>query len=256
MEPSILAETTRLVAVSKLKEHPDNPRRGDVEAIKESIRANGFFAPLVVRRATGHVLAGNHRLKAALALGMKKLPVAYVDVDAKTAKRILLADNRASDFADYDDGALLNLLQGLQSAGDLLGSLYTPKDINDLLKAVAGGDGYTGKVTSPTYEPSNKKPRLMDLTDDTKTQELEAKIAASGLPSAEKAFLREAAQRHRVFRYDRIADFYAHSNREVQELMEQSALVIIDFDKAIELGFVKLSKAIAGLYAKDGGDED
>lgn len=253
--PKIIAEPTRQVAVSKLKLHPDNPRVGDVEAIKESIESNGFFAPIVVRKATGHVLAGNHRLKAARSLGMKKVPVAYVDVDAKTAKRIMLADNRSADMAEYDDVALLSLLLGLQKADDLLGSLYTPGDINELLKG-PDSDGYTGKVTSPVYEPSGTKPRLMDLTDDTKTLELQARIIASGLPSAEKAFLLEASERHRVFRYDRIADFYAHSNREVQELMEKSALVIIDFDKAIELGFVKLTKAVAGLYEKDGDGED
>ena len=34
----------------------------------------------------------------------------------------------------------------------------------------------------------------------------------------------------------------------MQELMEDSALVIIDFNKAIELGYVKLSEEIASQY--------
>lgn len=133
MPPGILAETTRLVPVSKLKEHPDNPRIGDVEAIKESIQANGFFAPLVVRKATDHVLAGNHRLKAARALGMKKVPVAYVDVDAKAAKKILLADNRSADLAGYDDDALRKLLGPIMDADDLLGTLWAESDVKALL---------------------------------------------------------------------------------------------------------------------------
>lgn len=37
----------------------------------------------------------------------------------------------------------------------------------------------------------------------------------------------------------------------MQELMENSALVIIDFDKAIEKGFVKLSEEIANQYKED-----
>ena len=38
----------------------------------------------------------------------------------------------------------------------------------------------------------------------------------------------------------------------MQELMEDSALVIIDFEKAIENGYVKLTKDIAESYKKNG----
>jgi len=53
-----------------------------------------------------------------------------------------------------------------------------------------------------------------------------------------------------------MADYYANSNKEVQGLMENSALVIIDFNKAIELGYVKLSEEIANQYAQDYGDDE
>jgi hypothetical protein len=39
----------------------------------------------------------------------------------------------------------------------------------------------------------------------------------------------------------------------MQEQMENSALVIIDFEKAIELGYVKLSEEIASQYLEDYG---
>ena len=67
------------------------------------------------------------------------------------------------------------------------------------------------------------------------------RINSSNVSDAEKEFLRLAATRHIVFNYERIADYYASANKEMQELMEQSALVIIDFDRAIELGFVQLN---------------
>jgi len=44
--------------------------------------------------------------------------------------------------------------------------------------------------------------------------------------------------------FARIAEFYAHSSAEVQELMEQSALIIIDYDRAVEDGFVKLAEGM------------
>lgn len=54
------------------------------------------------------------------------------------------------------------------------------------------------------------------------------------MPNDVKAFLIDAASRHMVFNYKRIADFYAGQPKEIQELMESLALVIIDFDRAIE----------------------
>ena len=73
----------------------------------------------------------------------------------------------------------------------------------------------------------------------------------SGVSEAEKKFLITAAQRHNVFSYKLIADYYAHSNAEMQNLMEDSALVIIDFKKAIENGYVKFTNEIEGLYVAE-----
>jgi len=42
-----------LVPVAELELHPDNPRQGDLEAIKESLRAHGAYRPLVACRRTG-----------------------------------------------------------------------------------------------------------------------------------------------------------------------------------------------------------
>lgn len=57
-----------------------------------------------------------------------------------------------------------------------------------------------------------------------------------------------AAERHTVFDYKKVADYYAHANAEMQNLMEMSALVIVDFDKAIENGFVKLSDELSKMF--------
>ena len=57
-----------------------------------------------------------------------------------------------------------------------------------------------------------------------------------------------AAYRHTKFNYKNIAEYYAQSSKEMQELMEDSALVIIDFNKAIENGYVKLSEEISNQY--------
>ena len=68
----------------------------------------------------------------------------------------------------------------------------------------------------------------------------------------EKQFLRFAASRHLEFNYSLIADYYAHATPEMQELMEQSALVILDIDDAIANGYIKLSENIQQILKESG----
>ncbi len=112
---------------------------------------------------------------------------------------------------------------------------------------------YTGKIESPVYEPKNKKPHNLELFDHSKYKRFKNEILNSSVSDEEKTFLLMAATRHIVFNYELIADYYSHSNKEMQDLMERSALVIIDFEKAIQLGYVKLSKEIKNQYLEENG---
>ena len=103
---------------------------------------------------------------------------------------------------------------------------------------------YSHKVSTPQYLPSNVKPKLWELYDKTKYTELVKNIALSDIQDDLKEFLMFAATRHIVFNYSKIADYYAHSDKVVQKLMEDSALVIIDFNDAILKGYVELSREI------------
>lgn len=123
----------RQTPLTALTLHPDNPRQGDIGAIVQSIEANGWVGSLVAQCSTGHVLAGNHRLQAAAHVGMKKLPVHWVDVDDDTARRILVADNRTADLATYNDHALADLLVEMGKTGNLDGTGYDGDDLDDLL---------------------------------------------------------------------------------------------------------------------------
>lgn len=110
---------------------------------------------------------------------------------------------------------------------------------------------YTSKIKAPIYEPKNAKPHILELYDNTKTTRLITEINNSNIDNDEKKFLIEAARRHTIFNYSKIADFYAHSSKEVQQLMEHSALVIIDFEKAIQYGYVRLSDEMTQQYLKE-----
>lgn len=110
---------------------------------------------------------------------------------------------------------------------------------------------YTSKIKAPIYEPRNEKPHILELYDKRKFERLKNRINAKDVPQHEKDFLIFAATRHIVFNYQKIADYYSHSDKEIQDLMEQSALVIIDFDKAIENNFARMSFETFNQFEKD-----
>ena len=112
---------------------------------------------------------------------------------------------------------------------------------------------YSTKVEIPQYLPAKVCPKIWELYDKTKYNELVRNIALSDIPEDVKDFLMFAATRHIVFNYAKIADYYAHADAETQKLMEQSALVIIDVNDAIANGYMRLSKNIRKLL--EAGDD-
>ncbi len=123
---------------------------------------------------------------------------------------------------------------------------------NDIKKNPMGDDTkYSRAIRVPQYEPKNEKPALESVYDLTKYSKLIAKINKSGVTEEEKKFLKFAASRHIVFTYSKIADYYAHASAEMQELMEESALVILDMDDAIANGYVVLSEKMQQLIEEE-----
>lgn len=124
-----------LTPVDSLRPHPDNPKNGDVDAIADSMRANGVYRPVFAQQSTGRILAGNHTYAAMLADGHDAVPVVWLDVDDNEARRILLADNRTADLGRYDDSLLL---AALHATDTLAGTGYSPEDLAALEAALAG----------------------------------------------------------------------------------------------------------------------
>jgi ParB-like chromosome segregation protein Spo0J len=129
----LIEQTYDVVPIDQLSQHPDNPRKGDVELIASSIDANGFYGAVIAQRSTGHVLAGNHRLLAARARDIEHLPVVWVDVDDDRALRIMAVDNRSNDVAEYDEQRLIELLQGFDH--DYRGTGFTETELAAMLAA-------------------------------------------------------------------------------------------------------------------------
>ena len=107
-----------------------------------------------------------------------------------------------------------------------------------------GDTKYSRAISIPQYEVKGDRPFIEELYSNEKVIKLLDHIKKSGVSENEKKFLTIAAYRHYVFNYSRIAEYYASASKEMQELMEESALVIIDIDDAIKNGYVKYSKRI------------
>jgi hypothetical protein len=207
------------------------------------------------------IIAGNGTVTAAKELGWETIDITRSQLTGEDATAFGLVDNRSSELAAWDDDNLKEILGELDKSGwDIEGLGWDSDDLKDILDKYSESgsgsddeDAYTKKIKAPVYEPTGPKPEVKELFDTKKSDELIKKIDASDLHKKEKDFLKYAAYRHVVFNYQNIAEYYAHSDKPAQELFEDSALVIIDFNKAIENGFVKLSQEIAEAYADENG---
>jgi ParB-like chromosome segregation protein Spo0J len=135
LKANIQTGNIQSVAISSLTPYPTNPRRGDIDAIASSLTAHGQYRPIVVQASTKFVLAGNHTLKAAKKLGWKKIKAVLVEVDEDTAKKIVLADNRLTDLAGYNEPLLKSLLQALP---ELDGTGFTQSEVETLDRLISG----------------------------------------------------------------------------------------------------------------------
>jgi len=243
------------VKLDKLIPYARNSRThsdAQVAQIAASIKEFGFTNPVLIDE-TGSIIAGHGRVMAARKLAITDVPsIRLTHLTEAQKKAYIIADNKLALNAGWDDEMLAVELTDLKDMGfdlDLTG--FSVKELKDLFDEKDQINSYSQKVDAPTYEPSATKPNIQDLYDDAKAFELIDKIKTSKLPQAEKDFLMLTAGRHVVLNFQLIADYYAHSEKQVQELMEDSALVIVDIDNAITNGWVSLSSKLDDMYEED-----
>jgi ParB-like chromosome segregation protein Spo0J len=91
----------------------NNPRNNDIAVsnIKKSIELFGFTSPIIVRKQTNQVIAGHTRLKAALSLDLKVVPVRFLEITDSQARQLAIADNKLGEIATWDDDGLSKQLE-------------------------------------------------------------------------------------------------------------------------------------------------
>tara|TARA_R100001163_G_C5060586_1_gene197397 strand:+ start:1102 stop:1830 length:729 start_codon:yes stop_codon:yes gene_type:complete len=236
------------VKIYKIKGNPNNPRIIKNDKFKKLVKSIKEFPemlklrPIVVDE-NYMVLGGNMRLKASQDAGLKEVWVDVAEGLSEEQKdEFIVKDN--VNFGEWDYDLLSNDFNSKQLVE---WGLDVWENQDDIIEE----EILSRNIKAPSYEIKEFKPELSDLINEDKTKKLIDKIKSSNISKEEKEFLIKAAYRHNVFNYQKIADYYAHSNKEVQKLMEDSALVIIDLDKAIENGFVQLTETVKELFGED-----
>ena len=109
--------------ISKLKEHPQNPRvhtSEQIQKIADNIRANGWGRPIIISKDF-YILAGHGAVQAALKLGLTKVPVKYLEPrrrhDEPEAIAYMVADNKTTDDSDWNYEKLETIFEELQLEG-------------------------------------------------------------------------------------------------------------------------------------------
>lgn len=150
-----------LVAIDTLEPFPDNPRRGDVSAIRGSLVRFGQVKPIVIDGT--RIIAGHHLVKAAQEEGwthIAAIPNAFGDDDE--ARAFLLADNRTSELGTYENAALVEHLKALAEIDGLFGTGYTTDDLDERLAALRRSAEPTAPPGSDTKR-EHRDPTMKEL---------------------------------------------------------------------------------------------
>lgn len=232
--------------VDELIPYENNPRDNSdaVEYVANSIKEFGFKVPIVIDK-NNVIVAGHTRLEASKLLGLDTVPCIIADdLTEEQVKAYRLADNKVSEFSKWDEDLLLSEIEDIFNID--LDRFGFELDIEQEQEEEPISP-YTAKVNIPQYEPTGERYEISELVDISKCKELLEKIDKSNVSDEEKEFLRISAYRHNVFKYKQIAEYYAQASKEMQELIEDSALVIIDIKDAIAKGYAVLKNSVEEL---------
>ena len=127
------------VLIADLKKFDRNPRQMPgrmAKALRESLDRFGIVEPLVVNRRDNTIIGGHQRLDAAEALGLKTVPVVFVDLDEADATALNIALNKIEGEWDFD--TLSDLLAELDGTDFDLESLgFDEAELESLLSEAA-----------------------------------------------------------------------------------------------------------------------
>lgn len=127
-------------AIDLFEPYPGNPREGDTEAIRRSLRRFGQKKPIVARDLgkgkAFQIVAGNHLWAAMKEEEMETIAASVSRMSDEDAQAYLIADNRTAELGGYNEVDLAQILGELRSRGDLEGTGYNDRQVEQFLARV------------------------------------------------------------------------------------------------------------------------
>lgn len=161
------------VNINNLKPYENNPRNNKdaIDYVMNSIKEFGFKVPLVIDKQNV-IVCGHTRYLAAKKLHMKELPcIVADDLTDEQIKAFRLADNKVSEFSEWDMELLNDELLNLDLDMDMFGfgfeddeEIKEPKERDDLSDKVA-----------ETYEV------IIECADELQQEEIYTRLSSEGM---------------------------------------------------------------------------
>lgn len=158
-----------IVDVVKLVPNPKNPNThpdSQIQLLGRIIRQTGWRQPITVSTRSGFIVKGHGRLAAALAEGMKEVPVDYQGYASESEEYAdLVADNRLAELAEIDNKLLADIFAEIDTEEipiEMTG--FTEDEVEDIVNALTDTlvEGETDPDEVPEV-PEEPRAKLGDI---------------------------------------------------------------------------------------------
>jgi ParB-like chromosome segregation protein Spo0J len=124
MEGKIQLEWIPIIKINPAEYNPRVINQSELDGLTFSIKKFGFVDPLIVNQKTGNLVGGHQRLKAAQVLGLKKVPVVFINKSLEEEKALNITLNSHTTQGKFDLEMLSTLLEEIK--------IELPEMFNDL----------------------------------------------------------------------------------------------------------------------------
>lgn len=107
------------VSIDTIHPWPENPRDNAhaIPEIARSLENYGWGRPIICRRENREIAVGHTAFEAAKLLGLRKVPVRFVDWSETKAHAYAIADNKLGELSQWNDRLLLAEVKKLEEQG-------------------------------------------------------------------------------------------------------------------------------------------
>ena len=232
------------VAIDSVNPNNYNPNRQsehDFELLLRSMEEDGFTQPIIVLKENRVIVDGEHRWRAAAALGLEEIPVVFTDMTPEQAKISTLRHNRARGSEDLDLTA--NIIKDLEQLGALEWAqdslMLDNTEIEKLLEDIKAPEAHAAEEYSESWDVGSDETleRPEEGPDGTKrssvTPDALEKIRAAEVKAKEAKTVEERSQARKEAKVYRLSLVFAGDEADIVRdvLGDNAAQTVLDLCK-------------------------